>query len=946
MPLGSLCFLARVSSPSHPAIQTGSQKRALSVAIALLAAATWAVGAACAQTAGRRAGNSDFRALADHVPIWADADHFVAAVPDDEQMDGLTIILERHPDRQQAFEKLLDDQQNPASPLYQHWLTSTEIGERFGLPDDEIDALKSWLESEGLHVDWVAPAKNFIGFGGAAGDVARAFRTEVNDYEVNGERRRSIATPPMLPSALAPRVKAISGLYTVHTQPDTRLVPQEVRSIASPDYTYGGSYYLIAPSDFKTIYDFPSAPTGKGVTIGIIGRARVNPADLASFQKLTSTTFATPTEVVPTAYGGIDPGPPYTTLQSEETELLSDQVEATGDVDWSGSLAPGANLLLMVSALYSRGDTDGTHPDAQYLVQTNPVPAQVIVMDFHICEYEGGYSEVSFWNSIFSQGAAEGVSAFSGSGDGGAAGCDTKFQTPPESPYPISIDAICSTSYETCVGGTEFVDSADPSKYWNSSNGAGLLSAKGYIPEGAWNDPYNEDTPPTTEIAASGGGVSGYIATPSYQVGTGVPTARTGRYVPDLAFPASINNFEVFCLAATGATCTGGSISGLTGSGGQTMAAIAALLDQQQGKAQGVLNYHLYSMAASSPSAFHDITVATSGVSNCTLSTPSLCNNTVPSPTGLTGGQKGYEVGVGYDEVTGLGSLDVGKFFDAYVAFKAPAPTTGAAGLITSTTARLAGTLNPNGQSTQYWFLYSATSSFKSPIQSEPQTAAAGSSTIPVYTKIASLAPATKYYYKIQAQSYGGETTGSVESFTTAKASQTIAFTQPANPVVYGTAPIALAATASSGLAVKFTVLSGDAVVSGSTLKIHGAGAIVIAASQAGNSTYLAAAEVKRTVTVNKAKLTVTANSLSMTQGGSLPMLTYAMTGWVNGDTQAKATSGQPALSTTATSSSPAGTYPITVKIGTLTATNYSFKLVNGTLTVNAASGAARANAP
>jgi hypothetical protein len=62
--------------------------------------------------------------------------------------------------------------------------------------------------------------------------------------------------------------------------------------------------------------------------------------------------------------------------------------------------------------------------------------------------------------------------------------------------------------------------------------------------------------------------------------------------------------------------------------------------------------------------------------------------------------------------------------------------------------------------------------------------------------------------------------------------------------------------------------------------------------------------------------------------------LTYAMTGFVNGDTKAKATAGQPALSTTATSKSAAGSYPITVKIGSLAAANYTFTLVNGKMKV------------
>jgi hypothetical protein len=84
---------------------------------------------------------------------------------------------------------------------------------------------------------------------------------------------------------------------------------------------------------------------------------------------------------------------------------------------------------------------------------------------------------------------------------------------------------------------------------------------------------------------------------------------------------------------------------------------------------------------------------------------------------------------------------------------------------------------------------------------------------------------------------------------------------------------------------------------------------------------------------VNPATLTVTANNVNMAVGGAVPTLTASYSGFVNGDTTT-VLSGSPVLSTTATSSSPAGTYPITVAAGTLTAANYSIAYVNGTLSV------------
>ena len=86
-------------------------------------------------------------------------------------------------------------------------------------------------------------------------------------------------------------------------------------------------------------------------------------------------------------------------------------------------------------------------------------------------------------------------------------------------------------------------------------------------------------------------------------------------------------------------------------------------------------------------------------------------------------------------------------------------------------------------------------------------------------------------------------------------------------------------------------------------------------------------------LTVNPAPLTVTANNANMTVGSAVPTLTASYSGFENGDTSS-VLSGAPSLTTTATSSSPAGTYPITAALGTLSAANYSFVFVNGTLSV------------
>jgi sugar lactone lactonase YvrE len=94
-------------------------------------------------------------------------------------------------------------------------------------------------------------------------------------------------------------------------------------------------------------------------------------------------------------------------------------------------------------------------------------------------------------------------------------------------------------------------------------------------------------------------------------------------------------------------------------------------------------------------------------------------------------------------------------------------------------------------------------------------------------------------------------------SFTVAQASQTITFPSIPNHVVTD-APFALSATASSGLPVGYSVTSGPATVSGSTVTLTGTGTVVLQASQAGNSTYAAATPVSQSFTVSTAVQTIT----------------------------------------------------------------------------------------
>jgi hypothetical protein len=136
------------------------------------------------------------------------------------------------------------------------------------------------------------------------------------------------------------------------------------------------------------------------------------------------------------------------------------------------------------------------------------------------------------------------------------------------------------------------------------------------------------------------------------------------------------------------------------------------------------------------------------------------------------------------------------------------------------------------------------------------------------------------------------------------------------------------------GLAPTLTYYAGTAT---SGTPLPGAptqvGTYTVVATFTGSTDYTAAS-ASTTFVIAPATLTVTANNASRVYGAANPSFNWTITGFVHGET-VSLVSGIPSLSATATATSPAGAYPITPALGTLSAANYTFAFVNGTLTIN-----------
>lgn len=537
------------------------------------------------------------------------AQYDAGAVAPDYPMGSMLLTLLPDSAQQEALEQLVDAQHNSESPYYHQWLTPEQYAERFGVSEADLAQIVAWLQGHGMQIEEVTAGRRSIIFSGTAGQVQAAFHTPIHFYNVRAELHHANAQDPEIPAALAQVVGGVVSLHDFRSQ----AMHSSVQKI-SPQFTSGSTHYL-APADFATIYDlgplYQQSITGSGQSIAIVARSNINLADVRQFRSFSGLPANDPQIIV----NGTDPG---IISSGEETE-------ADLDVEWSGALAKSASIKFVVSK--STNSSDGVDLSAQYIVNHNLAP--VMSTSFGLCEAALGSSGNSFLNSLWQQAAAEGITVFVSSGDNGAAGCDSASAS--SATDGRAVNGLCSTPYSVCVGGSEFNDGAHPSLYWSASNAAGTqASALTYIPEVVWNESGSG-----SGLWASGGGMSTIYAKPVWQNGTGVP-ADGRRDVPDVSLTAA--GHDGYIIVQNG----GLYVVGGTSAASPSFASLMALVVENARARQGNANTVLYPLAtrqrSGGASVFHDITTG---------------NNSVP-------GQSGFSATAGYDQSTGLGSVDAG----------------------------------------------------------------------------------------------------------------------------------------------------------------------------------------------------------------------------------------------------------------------------------------------
>ena len=598
----------------------------------------------------------------------------LGAVPSSQPVKGITLVFSRSAAQEADLQTLLAGQTNPASPLYHQWLTPEQFAARFGVADADISAVESWLGTQGFSIDSVSRGRTSIHFSGNAGQVAQAFGAPLHHYNVAGVTHIAPSRALSLPAALAPLVTTVLNLSDFHPRPAVHHV--------QPAYTSSktGAHYL-TPVDLATMYDvnpvYSAGFNGAGQSVAILGQSAIDTSDISRFQTAEGRAINLPTLV-------LVPGTGVSAINSIEN---GDELEADLDLEYASGMAPGAHFFFV----YTGDDTNFSVLNSMmYAVDESIAP--ILNYSFGDCEANFSLSDANAFNEIGEQANSQGQTILASAGDTGSTDCALDAGESNLTPLQLgglSTSLPASLPTVTAMGGTQMIagaSTAGSNTYWATASGSDVASSLlSYVPEVVWN----EDDP-NYGLSSGGGGSSVFFSRPTWQTGVvGIPSG-TARLVPDLAVQASagtpgflVCTSDLSQLAIFGITssCTAGFRDATTGIleanyGGTSfaapiMAGLLAVLNQATASGgntyplagQGNINPTLYALASNTTtyaSAFHDIT---SGSNACVANTEYPENDT---EVDCLGGSTGYTATAGYDEASGLGSIDFATLVAAW----------------------------------------------------------------------------------------------------------------------------------------------------------------------------------------------------------------------------------------------------------------------------------------
>jgi subtilase family serine protease len=607
------------------------------------------------------------RVLHGSAPAWASSANRVGTSDGAQRVDFRVYLPWRNGDAAAAYALAASTR---GSASYGQFLTPQQFRDRFSPSRSDVEAVASWLRSQGFTVGYQPSNRHFIEATGTVAQAAAAFATNFADYRYGGATlrapERDLSVPAGLPAIAgiigldesaallkplkspasgppaafvnAPPLSSFWGEKTISNTP----TPDGTALPASPDYAWAPRGW--AGAQLQGAYGMAGAIAsgndGDGVTVAVID-AYASPTIVQDVQTYSSQ------HGLPSIQGlfrqVVAPGT-FVRPENPAQDPEGWAGEETLDVEAVHTMAPGASIVY-VGAPNNYQDLDSA---LNHVVDRHLADIVTNSYGFSTEALPRGY--IKPYNDTMIQAAAEGISLLFSSGDNG----DETNAVAGARPTP---DWPASSPWVTAVGGTSLgVDAANGRQFE-----LGWETRRQLLVNGAWA--------PSTWLYGSGGGTSRLFAQPGYQAGVvpaGIASTYGGapmRAVPDVSavgdpntgmligetqrFPDGTSKYSEYRIGGTSLSSP-------------LMAGMLALAVQLRGAPLGLANPALY--AAAGTGAYFDITKAD-------LATyPGDVRSDFINGVDATGGYR-YSVRLfdqdnaltihvrpGYDDVTGVGS--------------------------------------------------------------------------------------------------------------------------------------------------------------------------------------------------------------------------------------------------------------------------------------------------
>jgi len=487
-----------------------------------------------------------------------------------------------------ALKSLVQAQNTPGSASFHKFLKPAQFNATYAPSNAAVGLVTTYLQKAGLSSISVEPNHLFITATGSAARISAAFNTSLASFSQHGSTIFANTKPAQIPSTLQGIVISVLGLSNVAAN-DTPITPCTISSPTCIRLEYD-------PQTYWTAYNVNKVPAATNTSIAVMAEGDVSgvTADLRTFE----TAMGLPQVPVTIEHVGV---------WSPDTSGVDEW-----DLDTQYSTGMAGNVkTLYIYATTSLSDQDTALEFNRWVTDDL---AQVANASFSICEFYPFLDGTTVADDqVFLEGAAQGQTLFSATGDTGSfCSVGTPNGVPAGAPF---VGYPASSTYVVGVGGTTLLTRSDGT----------------YKDEVAWY--------------AGGGGLSQFESPPYWQSGISPGdnpnSPEIFRTLPDVSMDADPNTGAIIYYDGASEVVGGTSLASPLAVG--AWARIMSANKNLPGFAPPNL-YAGYPVTGTAPTVPNGLTEEVNGFHDI-----------------LTGADGLYTSLPYYDFTTGMGTIDVGQ---------------------------------------------------------------------------------------------------------------------------------------------------------------------------------------------------------------------------------------------------------------------------------------------